>query len=128
LLQGILNKPECAYIGDICVMGAYTCSKMRPGEFGGWVIRIDRDNIQYGGTYHLLNRMREQKPYLDALKMVLELAEGNCIDRANPEVTDSAADTKNPLVLEYLKQRDAINLVYQFNEIDCEPSGMEART
>lgn len=51
IIQGILKKPGCSAIGDVCVMGAFTCSKMRPGEFGGWVMRITRETVQYDGTY-----------------------------------------------------------------------------
>ena len=30
--------------------GAYTCSKMRPGEFGGWACVITRDDIYWSST------------------------------------------------------------------------------
>jgi hypothetical protein len=80
ILQHILRKPECQGIDEIVVMAAYTCSKMRPGEFGGWVTRITRDRIQSEGTRSMLDRMRKEDAFYEALQTVYELAEGNVLD------------------------------------------------
>jgi hypothetical protein len=44
---------------EVVIEGAIYCDKMRQGEFGGYVIRITPDGIQYGGTYSVIERMRE---------------------------------------------------------------------
>jgi len=46
-------------IEEIVVEGAYTCSKMRPGEFGGFVARITEDDVQQAGTGLLLDMFRQ---------------------------------------------------------------------
>jgi len=46
-------------INEIVIEGAYTCSKMRSGEFGGFVIRFTRDRVQSGDTGTLLDMMRK---------------------------------------------------------------------
>ena len=45
-------------VTEIVVEGAYTCSKMRPGEFGGFVIRITESAVQTATTGHMLGLMR----------------------------------------------------------------------
>lgn len=43
--QNILGKtPDTS---SIVVQGAYTCSKMRPGEFGGFLTYITKDNHKF---------------------------------------------------------------------------------
>ena len=61
LFQGILNKPANSgseMIDEIIIMGAYYCSVMRPEQFGGWVTRITRDNINTEDTFSMLERLR----------------------------------------------------------------------
>ena len=65
LLQRLLHKdanrsPDA--LEELVVMGAFTCSRMRAGEFGGWVVRITRDNIQASDTYTVLEAMRSNSP------------------------------------------------------------------
>lgn len=75
ILQRILRKPECQGIDEIVVMAAYTCSKMRPGEFGGWVTRITRDHIQSEGTRSMLDRMRKGDAFHKASATVPEVSD-----------------------------------------------------
>lgn len=58
LLQTILKKPECNHIQDFILEGAWWCSKNRQGEFGGYVVRITRDNIQSASTNSIVNDWR----------------------------------------------------------------------
>ena len=58
LLESLITEE----LKEFCIMGAYTCDKMRPGEFGGWVCRITKDNIQWDTTYASFARMREEHP------------------------------------------------------------------
>lgn len=46
-----------AGIDAVIVEGAYYCSKMRQGEFGGYVTYITKDKIEHGGTQSLLELM-----------------------------------------------------------------------
>jgi hypothetical protein len=113
IIQGILNKPECNGIKDVCVMGAYTCSKMRPGAFGGWVTRITRDNVQYAGTFSALQDMRDEDGLLAALDIVYQLADSNCLDQENgPDDPDAVIDDES--AGEFRRQRDALNLVHDY--------------
>lgn len=64
LFQDILCKPENRGPGaltEIVVMGAYTCSKMAPEGFGGWVTRITKKHVQSAGTQMILDRMRKSR-------------------------------------------------------------------
>jgi len=69
LLQYILQGLD-KNIEHIQVEGASTCSKLRPGEFGGWACHITRDDIKWYGTGQWL---REQA-LTDADKLLLEKA------------------------------------------------------
>lgn len=42
------------------IEGALSCSKMRPGEFGGFCVYITRDQIRFGGTGQLLREFAQQ--------------------------------------------------------------------
>lgn len=105
IFQGILRKPECAGIDEIVVMAAYTCSKMRPGEFGGWVIRITRDRVQSDGTLAMLDRMRKEDAFHEALETVYELAEAGALDfdDGDPE-----------LIAEIQRQQQALAVVHDY--------------
>ena len=52
-------------IDEIVIQGAITCSKMRPGAFGGFVIRITKDDMQCGGTSAVIGLMRSGRWPLD---------------------------------------------------------------
>jgi len=113
IIQGILNKPECNGIEDVCVMGAYTCSKMRPGAFGGWVTRITRDNLQYAGTSSAFRDMRDEAGFLAALDIVYQLADGNCLDQEN-DPDDPDDDIDDEIAVECRRQRNALNLIHDY--------------
>lgn len=53
------NSDEVDPVEEILIEGAFTCSKMRPGEFGGFVLRITEDNVQGGGTGLLIDMFRQ---------------------------------------------------------------------
>lgn len=46
-------------VTEIVIEGAFGCTKMRPGEFGGFLIRITKDDIQEAGTGLLLDMFRQ---------------------------------------------------------------------
>jgi len=50
LLQGKLQHLDAALYPYIVIEGAVTCSKMRPGEFGGFVYFITREEVRYAST------------------------------------------------------------------------------
>ncbi|GEM_PF-2997724 len=71
--QQILSKPTNrgkVAVDEVVVMAAYYCSKLRAGEFGGWVARITRNDVQYDGTYRALDRMRAGATAEDLSEMV----------------------------------------------------------
>ncbi len=110
LFQRILNKPGCQ-IDEIVVEGCYFCDKLRQGEFGGWITRITKLNIQYGGTQAMLIQMQQEPAFLEALDIVYQLASANCADNEH--------DPEDPLLDECLaedcrKQRAAINLIHDY--------------
>jgi hypothetical protein len=53
-----LESEEDEDIDEIIIKGAFTCSKMRPDEFGGFIIRVTPDGIQEGSTDMLLEHFR----------------------------------------------------------------------
>jgi hypothetical protein len=59
IISRSLESEEDEDIDEFVIKGAYTCSKMRPGEFGGFVIRITADNVQEESTETMLERFRE---------------------------------------------------------------------
>lgn len=63
IFQSILNKPDCKE-KEIVIMGAFTCDKLRQGEFGGFVTRITKDLIQHSGTHQMLEQMRHPEKLL----------------------------------------------------------------
>lgn len=108
VFQTILGKPENRgkkRITEIVAMAAYTCSKMRPGEFGGWCTRITRDTVQHNSTHGMLEGMRRAPMLAKALSIVCELAEGNALD---------ANDVDASLLSQSRKQKRAIGTVQQF--------------
>jgi hypothetical protein len=107
IFQKILKKPECASIEDICIEGAYTCDKLRPGEFGGWVCRITRDSVQYDGTSAAFERMKKEPEFLAALNLVLEMASGNPLDEL-----DVYDDPK--LAADFKRQHHALDVIHEY--------------
>lgn len=57
ILHNIIKCHDKEY-DSILIEGAYTCSKLRSGEFGGMVNYITKNAIQVGDTGEVLNRMR----------------------------------------------------------------------
>ena len=110
IFQGILKKPECKDIDDICVMAAFTCDRFRPGEFGGWVCRITRNSVQCDGTYAAYERMKKECEFLAALDIVLAMANGHILDQVDvdddPELASEFKEQHHALcsVGDYLKQ------------------------
>ena len=110
LFQHILNKPGCQ-IDEIVVEGCYSCDKLRQGEFGGWITRITKFTVQYGGTQAMLIQMQQEPAFLEALDIVYQLASANCADNEH--------DPDDPLLDECLadecrKQRAALNLIHDY--------------
>lgn len=56
LLQAKLRQLDPASYPHITIEGAATCSKMRPGEFGGFAYFITRDEIRYCSTWQWLSQ------------------------------------------------------------------------
>jgi len=50
VMQDILRGLDENDVPHLIWEGAYTCSKMRPGEFGGWACVITREDIQWFST------------------------------------------------------------------------------
>ena len=46
-------------VDEIVIKGAWTCSKMRAGEFGGFVIRITENAVESATTHEILELMRK---------------------------------------------------------------------
>ena len=107
IFQEILKKPECEGIEDICVEGAYTCDKLRPGEFGGWVCRITRESVQYDGTSAAFERMKKEPEFLAALDLVLEMASGNPLDEL--DVYDDPE-----LAADFKRQHHALDVIHEY--------------
>jgi len=114
IFQEILKKPECEGIEDICVEGAYTCDKLRPGEFGGWVCRITRDSVQYDGTSAAFERMKKEPEFLAALDIVWQLADGNCLDQECDIDNPDESGFDDEIVIEARRQRHALNLIHDY--------------
>lgn len=47
----VLRQPENADLGYLRVEGTFSCSKMRPGEFGGFVLTVTRDEYCWCSTH-----------------------------------------------------------------------------
>jgi hypothetical protein len=55
LLQEKLRHLDPSAYPRIVIEGAATCSKMRPGEFGGFAFLITRDEIRYMATWQWIH-------------------------------------------------------------------------
>lgn len=118
IFQEILKKPECEGIFDICVEGAYTCDKLRAGEIGGWICRITRESIQYETTSDAFKRMKGELDFLEALELVWQLADGNCLDQDNdPDPDDPDESDGNEIIIECRRQRRALDKVGDYLKI-----------
>lgn len=107
IFQEILKKPECEGIEDICIEGAYTCDKLRPGEFGGWVCRITRESVQSDGTSAAFERMKKEPEFLAALDIVFAMANGHILDQVD-------VDDDPELASEFKEQRAALALIHDY--------------
>lgn len=63
VLQHILKDLDPEEYPKLVVEGAYYCSKLRPGEFGGWACVIWRDRIEWGGTQAWIEEVTRPTPY-----------------------------------------------------------------
>lgn len=53
------NSDEVDPIEEVLIEGAFTCTKMRAGEFGGFVLRITEEDVQGAGTDRLIEMLRK---------------------------------------------------------------------
>ena len=65
MLQDILRRSQT--LDEIVVTAAFTCSKMRSDGFGGSVMRITADTIQYASTAEMLEGMRDAPAIAEAM-------------------------------------------------------------
>lgn len=56
MFRDIVRRSET--LDEIVVTSAFTCTKMRPDGFGGSVMRITADSIQYASTLDMLEDLR----------------------------------------------------------------------
>jgi hypothetical protein len=59
-LYWLLQRECCKDIKNIQVEGAHTCSKMRPGEFGGFAVFITREWIEWFSTSQWLSEQETE--------------------------------------------------------------------
>jgi hypothetical protein len=57
ILKGLPEKEFPQLVWE----GSYSCSKMRPGEFGGWVVIIFRDRVESYSTSQWISEMLESQ-------------------------------------------------------------------
>ncbi len=57
VFQDVIRRSD-GKVEEVVIRGALTCSKMRPGAFGGLVIRITATEVQSGTTGEILDQMR----------------------------------------------------------------------
>jgi hypothetical protein len=64
LMQAKLRQLDPAAYPHITIQGAATCSKMRPGEFGGFAHLITRDDVRSMSTWQWLDEQasRDDSP------------------------------------------------------------------
>jgi len=60
LEEALQDVVKCNNTDYITVEGAYTCSKMRPGEFGGFAVFITEDDCEHFGTTSWLRGKLEE--------------------------------------------------------------------
>jgi len=113
IFQNIINKPGST-INEVVVKAAETCSKMRPGEFGGWITYITKKNIRGGSIWELEDRFRREEQQtrlskkLDFIQSVLNVAEADNdvfldINRSDPEgLAESKKHAKKILIAKNL--------------------------
>lgn len=65
MFQDIVRRSQT--LDEIVVTTAFTCSKMRSDGFGGSVMRITADAIQYASTVEMLEEMREAPAIPEAM-------------------------------------------------------------
>ena len=58
IFEAIISRSE-GKITEVVIEAAYTCDKLRMGEFGGSIHRITADSVQEGGTNQLLYWFRK---------------------------------------------------------------------
>lgn len=61
VFQEILCGLDAGEYPHLVWEGAYTCSKMRPGEFGGWACVITRDDIYWSSTQDWIDEITNGK-------------------------------------------------------------------
>lgn len=107
VFQTVLSKPENRgkdRIKEVVAKAAFTCSKMRPGEFGGWVTYITPKVVKSDGTHGLLDRLRGEDNLYEALSTVMELAEGNALDPAEVDAEQLPQARKQRRVIRVVRR------------------------
>jgi hypothetical protein len=112
VLQQMLDEAGMDYC---CVEGCFSCSKMLPGEFGGFAHFITVEGIQHMGTggwvsekEKLFLKKKNNKDFMpmnEAMQIVYDLAEQNCLDERSSD---------EDLQRESLKQQTALATVHDF--------------
>ena len=69
-----LMHDSCNDILHVVIEGAYTCDKMRQGEFGGWAAIITRNGVQDVCTSELINDLLNRNNIKEQNKIVEGLA------------------------------------------------------
>lgn len=57
IFQNAIKRSE-GKIDHVYLMGACTCSKMRPDEFGGWLLWITADSSEFWSTWERLRELQ----------------------------------------------------------------------
>lgn len=74
VLADMLRGADPAILPHIDVMAGYRCDKPRPGEHGGWSMRVTRDHIKHQSTHGLFNEWdTENQRITDLERMCLAL-------------------------------------------------------
>lgn len=73
VLQRFIKRSE-GKLKYITLEGAYTCSKMRPGEFGGFACFITEDDAKVAGTASWLRDMEKTLNPVEDAGMVLDVS------------------------------------------------------
>lgn len=100
LFQGKLRLLDAGEYPRITIEGAHTCSKMRPGEFGGFAYYITRDEVRYHATWQWLDEMAAGKArppshehrLIAALKAILPYAESDAESLAETHKRDGGLE------------------------------------
>jgi len=77
VVQDILAGIPESEIQHVDVMASYVCDKARPGEHGGWSLRISRDRIQCKGTHGIFEEWDSETAHVLDLEKMCEALSGH---------------------------------------------------